>query len=68
MPSLTAVTQAGSGRFDAGHLDQAQPAGAHVGQPVEMAQRRDVDAVLAGHVEDRLAVAPATSMPSMRSV
>ena len=39
----------------AGDLDAAQPAGADVGEPVEMAQRRDVDAVLPRHVENRLA-------------
>ena len=38
----------------AGDLHAAQPAGADVGESVEMTQRRDVDAVLPRDVEDRL--------------
>ncbi len=40
-------------------LDQAQAAGAHVGQTVEVAERGDVDAVFPRHLEDGLAGAGA---------
>ena len=51
--------RAGRGELGrAGDLDDAQPARARVGQPVEVAHRRDVDAVLGGDREDRLAVVP----------
>ena len=59
MPSATVVTQAGSSRLLAVDLDQAEPAGADVGEAVEVAERRDRDAVLPGRVEDRLARAGA---------
>ena len=35
-------------------LDHAQPAGADVAEAVQVAQGRDLDAVLGGHVQDRL--------------
>ncbi len=38
------------------HLDQAQPAGTDVTEPVEMTQRGDVDGVLAGDLEHGLPV------------
>jgi hypothetical protein len=39
-----------------GDLDDAQPAAAVDRQPLQVAQRRDVDALPAGDVEDRLAL------------
>ena len=58
MPSATAVVQAGASLVEPGDLDDTQPARARVGQPVEVAHRRDVDAVLGRHGEDRLAIGP----------
>ena len=55
MPSVDLGDACRQRTLRAGDLDAAQPAGADVGEPVEVAQRRDVDAVLAGDVEDRLA-------------
>ena len=43
-------------------LDQAQPAGADVGEAVEVAQRRDRDAGLPRRCEDGLAVGALTSL------
>ena len=59
MPSSTRVTQAGSSLLTALDFHQAQPAGAHVGKPVQMAQRGNEDAVLARHFEDGLVLARA---------
>ena len=39
-------------------LDHAHPAGAEAGQLGLVAQRRDLDAVVAADLEDRLAFAP----------
>ena len=56
MPSATAVDAGRRELVRAGDLDDAQPAGAHVGQPVEVAHRRDLDPVLGRHGQDRLAL------------
>ena len=55
MPSSTPVTHAGSSLPDAADLDHAQPAGADVAEAVQVAQGRDVDAVLGRDLQDRLA-------------
>src|SRR5665648_104538 len=39
-------------------LDHAQAARAGIGEPIEVTHRRDVDAVLHGNSEDRLAIGP----------
>ena len=54
MPSSTLVTQAAKSLLRPGDLDDAQAAGAYVGDAVEVAQRRDGDGVLLGDIEDRL--------------
>ena len=53
-PSLTLVVQAGQELGDAGHFHQAEPAGADVVDPLQMAERRDRDARLGGGVQDGL--------------
>ncbi len=65
MPSSTRVTQAGSSLRRPLDLHQAQAARADVGQPFEMAQRRDVDPVFARHFQDGLVLARADLTPSM---
>src|ERR1700749_4855054 len=44
-------------------LDHAQPAGADVGETVEMAQGRNIDVVFPGHFKDRLSGAGAYVLP-----
>ena len=43
-------------------LDQAEPAGADARQPLELAEGRDVDPVLSGDLEDRLACGGAAEL------
>jgi hypothetical protein len=51
----TLVVQAGSSLAIPGHFHQAQPAGAHIINAVQMAERRNFDARLRRGVQDRRA-------------